>query len=125
MALLLPGAAAWLAETLAAAGGETITYVRGGLSLSVVAVVSTARPAADGDHGYSVQWQVTDFLVAKADFTLGTPRRGDRILRTVAGATRAYEVLGPAELPVAELDTHASRWRIHTKEILTPWPLPA
>lgn len=118
MARDLSVAAAFLADQVADATGETITFVRGVNSVSLTATLgSTDHEADPGAGGVTHEFKSVDFIVRAADYTVSgsavEPARGDVIQYggndyvTLPGSDRdkVYRVLDP----------YGKAIRIHTR----------
>ena len=120
MANLLSGAIGHLAKALKTNAGATVTYKRGGATVSVQATKGQTQFEQD-DQGAMLRWESVDWLIDTADLILSgavtTPQRGDVIAETIGAATVTYEVLGDGNEPCFRYsDPHRKKLRIHTKE---------
>jgi hypothetical protein len=123
MSDLLASGLAWHAAQLKSFASRAVTYSRGSQSLSVQATVGRSDyDVASGDAGF--QRVVTrDYLIALADLASlaggGEPKRGDRIIETIAGVARTFEVAAPGDgvQCFAFSDTDGNVVRVHTKRV--------
>lgn len=127
MASLLQRGAEWLAGKLkdTAIAGESITYTRGGDSVTLTATPGKSLLRVMDSSGNSVvEWTDADWLISAADLILAgsttLPERGDIITRTKGGTVYTYEVR-PVESEGAWRwsDENRTIMRVHTKEIAT------
>lgn len=114
---MLSNAAQWLADTLKATEGVSITYTRGAASATITAVQGrTAGEHLDTD-GIVHKYESHDWLIAASDLVLSgssaTPARGD----VIAYGGRTYQVEPiPGQDVFAYTDEHRTAMRIHTKQ---------
>lgn len=115
---LFQKARSWLPGMVQAAAGESITYTRGAVSITLTAVLGRTVYASNEEGGGRIIWGDGDFLILAADLaTFGTPRLGDRISVTLGGETAAFEVQDPAtgEPPWRWSDPQQTQYRVHCK----------
>ena len=119
---LLKTGSDWLADTLKAHAGTSVTYRRGGLAVDLtVTVGQSEREVEDGD-GLLVTVQAHDFLILVADLVLDgqqvLPESGDLIRETTGGVTYVWEVLPPTpnEPCWRYSDPDRKALRVHTKK---------
>jgi len=113
MANVMTTAATRFAAILQSHAATTITYVRGGTSLSISATRGATGRQVDQLTGV-ISWFDQDWLIPASVLTTGAPRRGDKI---VVG-TATYEVLPPdGEDCWRWSDQHETIYRVHTKRI--------
>lgn len=90
---MLHSGLSWLADTLSAQAGQSVTYSRASASVSLNAVVGRQRRQEDGVESMSVDGNSRDFLIRAADLVLSgsaaKPARGDLVAEA---SGREYEV---------------------------------
>lgn len=117
----LDTASAWLDSTLASADGLTITYRRGGATVSITdAVVGQTEFAQETEGQVVATWRGRDYFVSVASLLLEgiavTPRAGDVIEQVFGGNTKQYEVLSIGSEPCFRYTgPDEVTYRIHTK----------
>jgi len=111
----------WLEQQRAAHCSSPVTYRRpstgsGEATEAVInATFGRTQYEVDDEHGLRVGAEVTDFLVAAADFapTFGHPQAGDQIVTDGA----VYEVMSlTGQGHWRWSDPHRTTMRIHTKQ---------
>ncbi|MGC9455752.1 MAG: head-tail joining protein [Phycisphaerae bacterium] len=121
---LLRQGSQWLAAQRTAHAASPVTYRRPSTGsgqateLVVSATFGRTEYEVEDDYGLRVGAEVTDFLVAAADFipTFGEPEAGDRIIADGV----AYEVMALAgQGHWRWSDPYRTTLRIHTKEVGT------
>jgi len=121
VANLLKTGSAWLAGKLASHAAETVTYRRGGASVSLVAVKTTVRRLQDQDYGI-LDITECDWLIRATSLVLSgataTPQRDDVIEQS--GGQRWHVLPADAEPCARPSDQFGYTWRIHTKRIEAP-----
>lgn len=119
MSDLLQTGAAWLQGQLKEHASRTVTYRRGGQSVTLAATLGqSVLKLTDGVAAW-VERTERDYLIAVADLVLGgtavKPARGDRIEDSTDG--RIYEVMSPkGEAPFRD-DSRRVWWRVRTKDV--------
>jgi len=122
MAALLDNAAAWLAERRDELA-VTVLLARGADQVQIAAVVGSTVFRLDDGAGGVVRHVSRDYLVRAADVDFGAgavePARGDRIVQTIGGVERTFEVLGPGndEPDWRYSDPSHVTVRLHTREV--------
>lgn len=99
--------------------GVSITYKRGGTSLSLVATIGTTRRDQQHNDGYVARKQIRDFLIDVADLSIGEPEIDDEIEETAGGIVYVYRLVSPggSEEPFRYSDRHRLVWRLHVELI--------
>ena len=114
MANMLADAATWLAGQQQAHLATTVTYRRGGSSLSSIAMTRGASGRQVDQLTGILSWFDQDWLVPASVLTIGPPVAGDKI----EVGTAIYEVLPPdGEDCWRWSDQHETIYRIHSKRI--------
>ena len=115
MADLLAQGAAWLGEQRGKHLASTVTYRRGASEADLAATFGRTRYEVEDEYGVRVGAEVTDFLVAAADFApaFGEPEAGDEI--TANGVV--FEVMAlSGQGHWRWSDPHRTTLRIHAKQ---------
>lgn len=94
---LLERGVACLARLQAVTDGITVTYSRGGVSATVIAVVgaSPANTVPGTQSPTLLRYTERDYLIRAADLAaagFGVPQEGDRITETIAGVAVTFRV---------------------------------
>ena len=77
--------------------GVSITYKRDTTSFAFIAWLATNTSARDGAEAIVPITSERDYMIMAMDLgELGVPQRGDRILQTINGEDREYEVTPPS-----------------------------
>lgn len=128
-------AAEVLQSRLAQHASRTVTYHRGGRSVSLSASVGQTRVEETDEAGVLTEFESRDYLFAAADLVLAgqpiTPEPGDVIRETSPGGTTVSEyVVRPAGVDPAWHYSDRSRVRIRVRtklvrEWLTTCPPPS
>lgn len=109
----LADAATWIAGKMQSGIATSITYRRGGSSISISATKGASQHQVDEITGI-ISWFDQDWLIPASVLTIGEPRTGDVIVHSSA----EYEVLPPTgEECWRWSDNHQTIYRIHTKRI--------
>lgn len=121
MADLLQIGSDWLADQMKAHVGRSVTYRRGGDSVTVTATIGRTEFELDDEFGVLQKFESRDFLIPAADLVLNSvtvlPERGDEIDETQGGTTYTYEVMAPGKEPHFRFsDPYRRTLRIHTKQ---------
>lgn len=107
----LADGASWLGGKLQSQAATSISYVRGGTSLSITATRGASGRQIDQLTGI-ISWHDQDWLIPATVLTNGPPRTGDKIVT----ATETYEVLPPTgEDCWRWSDNNQTIYRIHSK----------
>jgi hypothetical protein len=118
---MLDNAAAWLEGVREKHMSETVLYVRGSASVELLATIGRSDHELLTADGLMEMVRSDDFLVPAEGMVLDgariVPARGDRIHRTVDGATRLHEVLAPGGKPCYVAENLGNTLRVHTKRI--------
>ncbi len=110
--------AAWLADQLKASAGTAVEYRRGTASATATAVVGRSVFESQDQSGVSETWEARDYIFRTADFPHSEPKRGDRIVETLAGVSVVFEVVSPRGVPLFHHgDPFHSTIRVHTKRV--------
>ncbi len=112
---------AWLVGMLQEHASQPVVYQRGSQSVAVRATIGRTDWDTQTREGYSEHFVSRDYMIPVASLVIDgsaiEPEKGDRIVETVGGQVKTYEVLGQSGVPPAELDRYRLQWRVHTKEI--------
>ncbi len=121
MTTLLQRGATWLAGELKTAAGRTVTYQRGGQSVSLVGTPQKLDYAVDDNDGIPravtfYDWTFTASELLFNESEVIETRPGDQITETLAGYDITYEAMPPTARPVAEWMDSSNVMRIvHSK----------
>lgn len=116
---LLRQGSQWLEQQRSAHCSSPVTYSRDETELALNATFGRTEYEVEDDYGLRVGAEVTDFLIAAADFapTFGEPEAGDRIITDGT----VYEVMAlSGQGHWRWSDPYRTTLRIHTKEVGTP-----
>ena len=121
---LLEKGSAWLQSQRHKHLTRTVTYRRGGDSVSLAATKGRSEFEQGDEDGFVHQLEAQDFLVRTEDLILGgartLPKAGDRIADSDGAQTFVYEVMAPgSEPPWRYSDLYRRTLRIHTKLVAT------
>jgi hypothetical protein len=123
MADLLAQGAAWLGEQRGKHMASTVTYRRGATEADLSATFGRTRYEVEDEYGVRVGAEVTDFLVAAADFApaFGEPEAGDEIVVHSTGSGQAQGVVFEVMAWAGQghwrwSDPHRTTLRIHAKQ---------
>ena len=121
MADLLQVGSDWLADQMKSHAGRSVTYRRGGDSVTVTATIGRTEFELDDEFGVLRKIESRDFLISAADLVLNSvtvlPERGDEIDETQGSVTYTYEVMAPGKEPHYRFsDPYRRTLRIHTKQ---------
>ena len=112
---LLRSGTSWLADTLNASAGYSVTYRRGNASTAVLATIGKSVFEAGSQSGVVETWESRDYLLRTEDLPYGQPLRGDLILESTAGIVSTYEVSTPRGVPLFRYaDAFRAIVRVHT-----------
>jgi hypothetical protein len=115
---VLQSAATWLAGMFKEHASQTVTYKRGLAAVSLSATLGRTEYSQTDDRGFVTQFRSHDWVITAADLTLGEPAKGDRIIATVNGESKTFEVLDLSGVNHFDwTDPFKVGMRIHTKEI--------
>lgn len=117
---ILQTAVASLAATIKSDAAGSITYTRGGQSVTLSATIGQTEFNEQDTEGFITRVESQDFIVTAEDLVLDStqtlPRKGDVITRVDPdGATRTYDVL-PVDGEKCYRLTRGVLLRIHTKQ---------
>lgn len=118
---MLAASESWLQAERHAHMTRAVSFVRGVLSVSVLATVGRTVFDVEREFGVVESVESRDFLVLATTLVLGgnlvTPQPGDRILETMGASVFTYEVSHPigSETPWRFSDQNRETIRIHTK----------
>lgn len=110
----------WLESQRTAHLTQSVTYVRGGSSLEILATIGKTEYVTDSEHVVAESFESRDFIVSAADLVIGdadvTPEVGDQV-QEIAGSNRfIYEVVPMGPNPCWRYsDDFRKAVRIHTK----------
>lgn len=109
------------ADTLQDVAGECVTYVRGSQTIELECVPGESRFESVRGDGSVVEVRTEDFIVQQDAIDFGSgptePERKDKIVHTVNGVEKTYEVLPDEGIKHFRVtDSHGVGYRIHTKE---------
>ena len=117
----LGGALAQHSVTLGNNAGDTVTYRRGGYSVSLAATKCPVRSEADLQFGIlrinECDWIIKASLLVLNSLTVEPQEVGDTI--TEADGTKWQVMPINGEQAYRPLDPYGTSWRIHTKRIDT------
>jgi hypothetical protein len=99
-----------------------VVYQRGSDRITVKATVGSTRFESEDTLGRILQSSSRDYLITAADLVFDSeqvePAAGDRIIETLAGVDRAFEVMPQAGAPAfAYSDQSNLTLRVHTKYV--------
>lgn len=121
MADMLADAATWMVDTMASVLAQTVTYRRGGLSVSLAATKCPVRSELDPQFGV-LRMSDCDWIVKAASLVLGgatvEPQKNDVIEE--AGGQKWQVLPTETEQEFRPSDPYRTAWRIHTKRIDGP-----
>lgn len=121
MSDLLKSGATWLASQLKNFASQSVTYQRGGLSVSLAASPVSPRSQVDENENILTRADDQDWIIVASDLVFGgsqtLPHRGDKIFWAKSSTeTQVYEVLAAdGEEQWSWVDPHQTMIRIHTK----------
>jgi hypothetical protein len=114
MADLMQDAASFLADELADNLSQTVTYTRGGQTVSLAATKCPIRSESDGQ--YNQDFEGCDWIVKASLLTLGEPQPVKDVIEEADG--QKWEVLDmPNDPCFRPFDPFRTAFRIHTKRI--------
>jgi len=121
---LLETGAAWLADKRHEHLTTSVTYRRGGNSVTLQATIGRSEFASDSAEPIIETWQARDYIIRVIDLVLAgaatTPERGDTIDETQGAIVYQYEVMAPpGQTPWRYADDFRREFRIHTKHVGT------
>lgn len=109
----LADAATWIAGKMQSGLATSITYRRGGTSVSISATKGASQHQVDTLTGV-ISWFDQDWLIPADVLTIGEPLSGD----VITYGTEEYEVLpATGEECWRWSDNHQTIYRIHSKRI--------
>ena len=118
MADLLQTGAGWLIDQLAANVSQTVTYRRGGKTVSLAATKCPVRSEVDGEFGI-LRIGECDWIIKASSLVLNSvtvePQRNDVITESDGQQWHVLPIDGEQEF--RPLDPHRQAYRIHTKRI--------
>jgi hypothetical protein len=118
MANLLATGAAWLAGKLASHAAQTVTYRRGGRSVSIAATKGRTASPTDSQFGIldinECDWIITASLIVLGGSVV-QPQRDDEIIE--ADGQRWHVLPTEGEQVFRPADPQGTLLRIHTKRI--------
>ncbi|HQL54903.1 MAG TPA: hypothetical protein PLQ87_09365 [Phycisphaerae bacterium] len=122
MTNLLEQGAAWLDQQRSRHLTRTVTYLRAGDSVDLLATIGSTTFEQADEYGVIHRTESRDYLITAADLVLAgkqdLPRAGDRIRETDDDQIFLYEVMAPGgEPPWRYSDAYRRSLRIHTKFI--------
>jgi len=83
MANILKTGIQFLADKLKAHASETVIYKRGADTVTICATFGKTNYQIEGDCGFKIGGEITDFLIAPSDLIIGglltLPKAGDQI----------------------------------------------
>ena len=123
---LLRSGTSWLADTLNASAGYSVTYRRGNNSASVIATIGKSLFEAGSQSGVIESFESRDYLLRTEDLPFGSPLRGDLILESTGGIVTTYEVSTPRGVPLFRYaDAFRTMVRVHTTMNANSGTIPA
>lgn len=118
MANMLTGAVAQNAVALANNAGSTVTYRRGGYSVSIAATKCPVRSDADMQFGI-LRINECDWIIRASLLVLNSiteePKELDTITESIGDKWQVLAIAG--EQAFRPSDPYSTSWRIHTKRI--------
>lgn len=115
MADLMQSATSWLVDQLADNLSQTVTYTRGGLSVSLAATKSTVR--AESAVEVNVDFQPCDWIIKASALILGgetvEPQKNDTITESDGQVWLVLPL--ETEPEFRYLDQYRTAYRVHTK----------
>lgn len=113
MADMMQDAASFLVDELADNVSQSVSYIRGGTTLSITATKCPIRSETDGQ--YNEDFEPCDWIVKASLLTVGEPDKND-VIRESDG--QKWQVLDlPNEPNFRPLDPYRTAFRIHTKRV--------
>ena len=110
---------AWAVDTLADAGGETVTLSRASDTTEITAIAVDSGDDASGDNATSNYWD-REWLIKKADYEIDdatvAPRAGDRITDSNSDV---WELMLGGKRPALVQHAGGYAWVVKTKRIVT------
>lgn len=107
----------WLATQNRTYRARTVTYVRGGESVSLSATVGRTVMRVDTGYGVYQRHEVRDYICDVSDLgDLAPPQAGDQVKDTISGTVNLFEVMAPGNEPEWKYsDPYHNTVRVHTK----------
>lgn len=119
MADLLQSGASWLVGQLADNASQTVTYRRGGLSVSLTATKCPVRSEIDQQFGVlritQCDWIIKASLLILGGETVEPMEASDVIVESDGTEWQVLPIEG--ESHYRPLDPYRTAWRIHTKRM--------
>lgn len=109
----------WLADELANSASQTVVIQRGNTSIDSTGTLGKGRIAVESAGGGFLVVETDDWTIPASAWDALTPDepvRGDKIVATVAGESRTYEVLpADGEHCYQDLGARGVLYQVHTK----------
>ena len=123
MSNIIQDGLAWFQEQLHAAGGVSVSYQRGALSVTITATPKPHEYEVVDDDGFGIVMLSRDYIVNVSDLVLAgaefAPRSGDRIVETLGGVAQTFEVMALGQKHEYEpFDSDGLMLLVHTKKVL-------
>ena len=124
MSDLLQAGSEWLEGQRTSFMSRSVTYMRAGLELDLLATIGKTVFRVDLPYGLHERTEARDYLVLAADLILDNevvlPMAGDRIQEVQGDRVYIYGVMAPGEEPPWRYsDPYRQTLRIHTKLVST------
>lgn len=120
MADMLQTGAAWLAQQRTAHASQTVTYARGGRSVSLAATPAPVRRVDDSQFGILTiterDWLISASLLVLSG-AVATPQKNDTITESNGAVWQVLPIEGEPE--ARHSDPYGYTWRVHAKRIDT------
>jgi hypothetical protein len=111
---------AWMVDTLADAGGETVTLSRASDTTEITAIAISSSDDASGDKVATSNYWEREWLIKRADYQINevavTPQAGDRI---TDGNSDVWEVMLKGLRPALISHAGGYAWVLRTKRIVS------
>ena len=124
MSDLLTGKLVWLWQQLKVKRGVSVTFLRGGASITITVVTGQTTTEITNEHGTATKATCHDFNIEAVDVVFEevgqvAPASGDKIMHTIGGMTYTYQIMSPGDRPAVEPSQTPGVLRVHTKLIKT------
>lgn len=122
MSNLLQDGVTWLSAKLKTAAGVTVKYYRGSSYVEITATPSLHEYEVVDEDGFATALTSRDYIITADDLVIATattaPRPGDRIIESINGESRTFEVMPLAAGQAYEpLDKDGELITVHTKRV--------
>lgn len=104
------------------AAGVPITIRSGGAEQSCTAAIRETEFTTTGQDGLTVLMRVRTYLIGVADYAFDgiatEPQTGHRIIQSIQGEEREFEVVGPnGQAPFGYTDNDQSQYEVYTVQV--------